>query len=257
MSYKDNNVLTDIDGKPIAQYYEKTKDKFEELEGSDGATHNKIVDANGNPYETFPVEVTNQTNVEFPDVQRVEVTNAQTQMDVNVLNPVDSVSVDNLPNDYPDSAVKAELELIKQQQADILDKLNDTIDTRLTGSNVEYLNLADNDVVMAGASKSFNSGSDLGGISEISIFVRSSTRFDLYAYFYVPQKNTLARDSDNVMLYQNVDGGSRASFKTINIPVTDKVRLFYVNKDDENDAQVDIVIGARTFGGAHNDSESN
>ena len=123
MAKYDVELITDKHGKPMPQYYDEQEGVMKPI------TH-----------DNFNGQIVGDVNavVEFPDVQKVEVTNAQTQMDVNVINPVDNVSVDNLPTDYPDSAVKAELELIKQQQAEILDKLNDTIDTRLTGSIDEY-----------------------------------------------------------------------------------------------------------------------
>src|SRR5699024_8324114 len=72
-----------------------------------------IVDSEGN--------VQDKISVELPDKQIVTVDN-QIQ----------------LPTDYPDKAVEARLQAIEQTQSQILDKLNDTIDTRLTGSNMEY-----------------------------------------------------------------------------------------------------------------------
>lgn len=66
---------------------------------------------------------------------------------VHVDNQVDSIEVINLPStqNVKDTDVKAELELIKAQQASliasnqqILDRLDDPIDTQVTGSNDEY-----------------------------------------------------------------------------------------------------------------------
>lgn len=54
-----------------------------------------------------------------------------------------SVEVTNQPEDFPDSAVRSELESIKQTQAEILDRLDGTFDTQLTGSNTEYVGYSD------------------------------------------------------------------------------------------------------------------
>lgn len=55
----------------------------------------------------------------------------------------DVIGVDDNKQLVKDAEVKAELESIKQTQSEILDKLNGTIDTKLTGSNVESINLTD------------------------------------------------------------------------------------------------------------------
>lgn len=120
MTKYDVELITDKHGKPMPQYFDDQEGIMKPI-----------------TKDNFDGTINGSVDVEFPDVQRVEVTNAQTQMDVNVLNPVDNVSVNNLPTDYPDQAVEARLQAIEQTQSQILDKLNDTIDTRLTGSNVE------------------------------------------------------------------------------------------------------------------------
>lgn len=111
MSNIDINLIRARDG-AAPQHKASNANKFELSEGSDGAQHVKIVDSEGN--------VQDKISVELPDKQIVTVDN-QIQ----------------LPTDYPDKAVEARLQAIEQTQSQILDKLNDTIDTRLTGSNVE------------------------------------------------------------------------------------------------------------------------
>jgi len=82
------------------------------------------------------VKITNAIEVSnLPETQKVEVTNQKESQDVKVTNN---------PIDYPDVAVKAELELIKQGIADnkatndlILARLDNPIDTQVTGSIVE------------------------------------------------------------------------------------------------------------------------
>ena len=157
MAKYDVELITDKHGRPLPQYYDEQEGVMKPI------THDnfngKIV-GDVNAIVEFPelqkVEITNPVDMvsvdNLPDVQRVEVTNAQSQIDVNVLNPVESVSVTNLPSnqevtvtnpvelpsDYPDSAVKQELEQIKQVQAQVLERLDGVIDTRVTGSDMEY-----------------------------------------------------------------------------------------------------------------------
>lgn len=89
-----NAYLREAINGPAPQHKVAGRNQFEISEGSDGATHTKIVDVDGNPLSSVPVE---------------------------------------------DKAVKAELAEIRRAQADILERLDDGIDTRLTGSNVEEL----------------------------------------------------------------------------------------------------------------------
>lgn len=141
MAKYDVELITDKHGKPMPQYFDEVEKKMKPItkDNFDGTI-------NGSVDVEFPevqkVEVTNQVDEvsikELPNMSgTVEVTNLPHIQDVNVTNAIETVSIDNLPSDYPDSAVKTELELIKAQQQQILDKLNDTIDTRLTGSNVK------------------------------------------------------------------------------------------------------------------------
>ena len=157
MAKYDVELITDKHGRPLPQYYDEQEGVMKPI------THDnfngKIV-GDVNAIVEFPelqkVEITNPVDMvsvdNLPDVQRVEVTNAQSQIDVNVLNPVESVSVTNLPSnqevtvtnqvelpsDYPDSAVKQELEQIKLVQAQILERLDGVINTQVTGSKFEY-----------------------------------------------------------------------------------------------------------------------
>lgn len=77
--------------------------------------------------------ITQGNKVVFPDTQKVQITNPM-----------------NLPTDYPDSAVKAELELIKAQQKQILDRLDGEFRTQVTGSLVEE-SLFTNTTIKAGS----------------------------------------------------------------------------------------------------------
>ena len=159
MAKYDVELITDKHGRPLPQYYDEQEGEMKPI------THDNFngqIVGDVNAVVEFPdvqkVEVTNPVDTvsvdNLPDVQKVEITNAQSQIDVNVLNPVESVSVTNLPSnqevtvtnpvelpsDYPDSAVKQELEQIKQVQAQILERLDGVIDTKVTGSMVGYSN---------------------------------------------------------------------------------------------------------------------
>src|SRR5699024_8083415 len=98
------SLKTTINGKG-PQHKMHRVNEFEFTEGSDGALHAKIVDKNGNPIDSSKTEVS------------------------------------NLPNDYPDSAVRQELESVK---AELQSLKEHTFNTRLSGSNVEQ------DVIIAG-----------------------------------------------------------------------------------------------------------
>lgn len=141
MAKYDVELITDKHGKPMPQYFDEVEKKMKPItkDNFDGTI-------NGSVDVEFPdvqkVEVTNQVDEvsikELPNMSgTVEVTNLPQIQDVNVTNAIETVSIDNLPSDYPDQAVEARLQAIEQTQSQILNKLNDTIDTRLTGSNVE------------------------------------------------------------------------------------------------------------------------
>lgn len=49
MAYNTRAIKTDLDGKPIPQYFNSLTDQYEELRGTGGANRVMIYDANGNP----------------------------------------------------------------------------------------------------------------------------------------------------------------------------------------------------------------
>lgn len=97
MTNIDTQIIFDKNGNPIPQYLD-------------------VADKTGGSAGTMkPI-----TKNSYPEIQDVNVTNQQA-----------------LPTDYPDVAVKQELELIKAQQQQILDRLDEPVPTQLTGSRVE------------------------------------------------------------------------------------------------------------------------
>src|SRR5690625_2749185 len=83
-------------------------------------------------------------------------------------------------------SVVQELHDIKQRQQEILERLDDPIDTRVTGSNVEEV-VAENVTVSGGSSTAVGSV-DLSGFNSFSISARAATvhNFDLsirFAFF--------------------------------------------------------------------------
>ena len=52
MAYNTKAILTDVNGKPIPQFYNPTTDKFEPLQGSGGAARHVLYGSDGNPIST-------------------------------------------------------------------------------------------------------------------------------------------------------------------------------------------------------------
>src|SRR5690625_3976251 len=139
-------AFVNVDGQAVPftkpQHYKKGSTTDTLLTGEDNPLPTKDEGA-VNELKSIKSEIVNKQYPNEMDVtvknqiDSVKVSNLQQVQDVNVLNPVASVNVNNLPTDYPDQAVEARLQAIEQTQSQILDKLNDTIDTRLTGSIVE------------------------------------------------------------------------------------------------------------------------
>src|SRR5699024_10866263 len=146
MSNVDINLIRARDG-AAPQHKVSNANKFELTEGSDGAQHVKIVDSEGN--------IQDKISVDLPDRQIVTVDN-QVQ----------------LPTDYPDKAVEARLQAIEQTQSQILDKLNDTIDTRLTGSIVEEVRIV-NALALTDTSSSYHT-INIGKYKKIRLYARST-----------------------------------------------------------------------------------
>lgn len=48
MAYNDKAIIKDVEDKPVPQYYNKTLDEFEVLEGNSGATKSSLYDEYGN-----------------------------------------------------------------------------------------------------------------------------------------------------------------------------------------------------------------
>lgn len=76
-----------------------------------------------------------------------------------------------------DADVKTELEEIKQQQAQILQRLDDGVDTRLTGSNVEYKHLiktSDYIQIPSGASVDLSLNHDFSRVTRWTIVIKAN-----------------------------------------------------------------------------------
>lgn len=124
------NLLLGIDGKPLPQQKDaKGINDMQVVEGSDGAQHVKITDLTGDPFDI-----------------KQSLENLNASIKANKTTPIEEINVTNFPpvQNVKDVDVKAELELIKQSVADnkatndlILEKLDSGVNTQLTGSNVE------------------------------------------------------------------------------------------------------------------------
>lgn len=155
------NLLLGIDGKPLPQQKDaKGINDMQVVEGSDGAQHVKITDLTGDPFDikqslenlnasikankTTPIEEINVSN--FPPVQNVKNASVESKLEAienKITNKVEITNQKETQN-VKDIDVKEELALIKQGIADnkatndlILTRLDNPIDTQLTGSNVE------------------------------------------------------------------------------------------------------------------------
>lgn len=122
------------------------RSELEFSEGSDGALHTKVTDTNGNPIDPRQVDV--KTLEEKIDALNTKLGNIGGSVSVDNFPTTQAVTgkveVNNQPDDYPDSKALTELQAIKQENAEIKQKLdavnarlNETLDMQLTGSNVE------------------------------------------------------------------------------------------------------------------------
>src|SRR5699024_1170397 len=98
-----------------------------------------------------------------------------------------------------DESVEARLQAIEQTQSQILDKLNDTIDTRLTGSNVEYIQRSD--VINPMGAKTIHINDEFDGVTEISIYISTDKTFRMIYYAKDPNTNQLV--AEDTQLYQD------------------------------------------------------
>src|SRR5699024_8385607 len=143
-----NAYLREAINGPAPQHKVAGRNQFEISEGSDGATHTKIVDVDGNPLNSVPVE---------------------------------------------DEAVKAELEEIKATQAEILDRLDGTFDTRLTVSNMLlaiHENITDNESYLyvgqdGAGSVRYSTPPIKKKTKDISVFVKNDSDKDIMFFRYL------------------------------------------------------------------------
>ena len=62
MSYNSKAIKTDVNAKPIPQYYNSLVDEYEVLQGRNGASRVELYDANGNPVDLVGL-ITNVINI--------------------------------------------------------------------------------------------------------------------------------------------------------------------------------------------------
>ncbi|MBM7598071.1 hypothetical protein JOC34_000428 [Virgibacillus halotolerans] len=193
------------------------------------------------PVDVQKVEMTNQKDVIFPDLQNVK-----------------------------DADVKAELESIKGTQAEIIaalkttneslletnKKLEGTLDTKLTGSNLEDgiptinignskgIVLADKEQIMSGSSKTFatlSRDNELLGAKKISFYVSSDQKCKAVAYFYSYVTDDLVRNNIEITAETSTTL-ARPSFLTMEVPVTKRVAVIVTNLSD-SDAVCNVNLG--------------
>jgi len=201
------------------------------------------------------VKITNAIEVSnLPETQKVEITNQKESQDVEVTNQ---------PEDYPDTAVKTELESIKGTQAEIISALQSTnenllatnehlnsvikddrlqSDTQITGSNAEEgilvktkrdvrVVIADNLVIEANSTHTFPSIPELGGLESFSAMAVSSERTDvdweLRGIYY------LVNGSPDMWNDNRVKGNRSVDITRIrDVVATQRIQFRITNNDD-------------------------
>lgn len=111
-------------------------------------------------------------------------------------NPISSIN----KLQVADTDVKAELEQIKQQQQQILQRLNQPIDTQLTGSNLGYT-VVTNQVVPAGSTYLSNDIVFKGTRLALGIRFNATTQFEVRLAIYSPDTN-LSIGKDIIVINQ-------------------------------------------------------
>lgn len=126
MNKYDVNLIVDKEGKPMPQYYDEVEGVMKPITRNNFDGSVQV----GNFPDIQKVEVTNQKDVQDVNVTNpvnsVEISNFPLTQDVNVINPQKNVTIDNFPSvqNVTDAQVKAELGQIKATQVQILERLN-------------------------------------------------------------------------------------------------------------------------------------
>lgn len=111
---------------------------------------------------------------------------------------------ENNPLPTKDSDLKTELELIKQQQQQILERLNKPLDTQLTGSNVEELYVFEGEAL--NSTSTFIKSVDVSRYKNITILCRNTHDVGIQfvvtpelanSYFWDEKNNTWIRRTSN------------------------------------------------------------
>ena len=230
MAYNTKKLLTDRNGDPIPQSYDSDGDRYvpSEIDARLKAIENQQQEILERLDGTFDTQLTG-SNVEqdvnvknYPDTQKVEVTNQQ---------EIPSVE---FPSDYPDSKASERLGVIEQQQAKILDRLNNEEGLPIINQGNSFgVNLLDEGEIGARSSKTVATSRDLdlSGVTQLTVYVASSETFTAVLYVYDYVNNNLVRNS--IEIADNQSGLlSRPSYITIDMPVTKRIAVIVSNKSD-------------------------
>src|SRR5699024_1085321 len=204
----DKNPLPTKDDGVVAEL-QSIKEENEEIR----QTQQRILERLDDPLDTRLTgsNVEQDVNVKnYPDTQKVEVTNQQ---------EIPSVE---FPSDYPDSKASERLGVIEQQQAKILDRLNNEEGLPIINQGNSFgVNLLDEGEIGARSSKTVATSRDLdlSGVTQLTVYVASSETFTAVLYVYDYVNNNLVRNS--IEIADNQSGLlSRPSYITIDMPVT-------------------------------------
>jgi len=177
-------LITDVNGKPMPQYYDETEGVMKPITRDNGEITGDV-NANVSFPETQNINGTVSVD-NFPATQQVEVTNQKEVQDVNVTNQATSVDVNNFPElqDVSDGQVRAELEQIKETQSQILERLDGQFDAKLKEySNDKPLPINNKGEYLLETlidSQSIEPGSDTG-----PVFLRPTNEMELYLFISI------------------------------------------------------------------------
>ena len=135
-----------------------------------------------------------------------------------------------------DIDVKAELELIKYQQAEILTRLGEPIDTQLTGSKVERLFESTKIEVSAGATLQITDKIDVRNYKYHSLLTRDDTNIETRCTGYSKEGTFISYRS---ILLEGAANGKQSGYK----PLLGEEHVYYVrNTTAEDRLNMKIII---------------
>lgn len=231
-----NAYLREAVNGPAPQHKVFGQEEFEISEGSDGATHTKIVDRHGDPIDpreiSFPTDYPDKDVKRSVDAVKDALEKIPSEEISDKFDDLITITNDNkitLPSDYPDTAVKEELESIKATQKEILERLDKPIDTQVTGSKVDYNEDFETVEISPGSSLQLKKRITTLGYDRLTLVSRSDTN-------HRHRISVLKADLSGIQLSNKTtavaEGNYRVVSGTMNV-TSPKIRVWLSNESDE------------------------